>query len=171
MKIAPASQPKPNVRISAAARALITAMVEKGLSRAEAAKEAGISDNWAFQLLKRPEVLALRTELMEVLRTSEASRCIFAVAKLAHGAQSERVRMMALEWLADVAQEGPVSRAVINHHHTGRAPGLVILRVPEKEVPRPPVVINGELIERPRPRVNMIGTPVPHPSLARKDSE
>ena len=152
---------KPKVRISAKVRAFLTFNVEHGLSRAESAEKAGISDNWAYQQMRRPEGLALRSEMLGVLRTGEASRVIFGAAKLAHGAESEHVRMKALEWIADVAGEGPIQRSenLHLHQHQHVIPGLTVIRGAWQ-----PHQIEGQpaAIES-KPIINRLGKPSPHP--------
>jgi hypothetical protein len=57
-------------------RKAIELLVFDGLSRPEAAKEAGITDNWLYQKLKLPEVLKYYRVQCEVLRTGQRHRNI-----------------------------------------------------------------------------------------------
>jgi hypothetical protein len=148
------------VRISPKVREAIRLMVEEGRSRKDAAIACGITDDWLYRALLRPECLDLRNRLMGALRTSEAARSIARAAKLADGAQSEHVRMDANKWLGGLDGIVPVQRTENLHVHR-HAPGLTINFVSHQ-----PHVIEGQValpVGGTRP---VIGTPHPH-SLAR----
>jgi hypothetical protein len=115
-------------RLSAAARALVSFMVNDGDSRSQAAARAKISDHWAYQLLLKPSVRALRAEMLRSLRESEASRSIARAAKLANDAGSEHVRLDATKWLAEIEGIAAVARSDIRVDHVHHSPGLVIVR-------------------------------------------
>src|SRR4051812_16009246 len=89
-------------RIDKRVRLALTLMVENGLNRKTAAAEAKLTDNALYKALRRPDVCSLRLQLMEVMRTSEASRTISRAATLADTAASEHVRLQANEWLAGI---------------------------------------------------------------------
>ena len=115
-------------RISDRLKVAIGSMVERGLSRCEAAKLAGLSDHSLYCALRKPHVLAYRCERMEVLRTSEAARTIHRVAALAGGASSEHVRLKANQYLLEIAGIGSNSHSQPLTHHVSRAlPGLTII--------------------------------------------
>lgn len=152
-------------RLSAKVRALVAGMVEHGESRAKAAERAGISDSWAYQLLRRPAVLALRNEMMRVLRESEASRTIARVAKLADTAESEHVQFKANEWLGGIEGIAPVQRVDAHYLHEHRMrPGLVIestrrgvlLDVDRPRLPAPaPGIVDVQVEAQPAPLIEI----------------
>jgi hypothetical protein len=152
---------KPKTRVSAKTRAALTFMVEEGLTRAAAAVRAGITDNWLYSQLRRPEVLALRSQLMEVVRTSEASRTISRAAKLADSAESEHVRLQANSWLAGIDGLSPVQRSENLHLHQGAAPGLTINFI--QPDPGEPVLIEQPVAPR-LAGTQALPVRVPHPS-------
>jgi hypothetical protein len=115
-------------RISAAARALVSYMVNDGDSRSQAAARAGISDHWAYQLLRKPSVRGLRNEMLGSLRESEAARSIARAANLADNSISDHVRLDATKWLAEIEGVAPLARSNVRVDHVHHAPGLVIVR-------------------------------------------
>jgi transposase-like protein len=154
-------------RISAKLREAIRLMVEEGMNRSDAAQKVGMKDNSLYVALRRPEVLAVRTRLMKVLRESEASRTISRVARLADTAQSEHVRLGANEFLAGIEGIAPVARGEVVHRHEGQVPGLTIVFSDHpREIGGP--VIDG--VARPALDGNgqPLPIPVPHPALARR---
>jgi hypothetical protein len=147
-------------RLSAKVRAALSYMVEEGLSRKAAAEKAGCSNHWLYQRLREPSVLAFRAELMDVLRSSEASRTIARAATLADGAVSEHVRLQANTWLGGLDGIAPIDRSVIEHNHTGQQPGMTLVLM---QAPSQPVVIDQPAAPRIGP-VNVLPRRVPHPS-------
>jgi hypothetical protein len=147
-------------RISKRTRVAIEALCFDGLTRADAAEKAGISDNWLYQQLRRPEVLALRRQLMEVMRTSEGSRTIARAVHLADNAQSEHVRNDANQWLAGIAGIVPVSRSEHTHAHVHTMPGLTIIHSIPDAGSDDPNVIDAKAKEI-----------TPHPGLSDLDED
>lgn len=155
-------------RISKSVRHAIEQMVDHSLSRAEAANAAGITDNWLYSQLRRPEVQALRHERMRVLRESEASRTISRVAKLADTATSEHVKLDASKWLGEIEGIQPVARSENVHHHIGGPiPGLtIVFNAPALIENSAPLVIEDASIARARAEVvRSLPAPVPHPAM------
>lgn len=113
-------------RISANVKAAIGLMVNEGRSRADAAKACGITDDWLYRALERPECRSYRNHLMQVLRESEASRTIFRAAKLADGAESEHVKLQANSWLAGLEGISPVSKSENVNITKSLTPGLTV---------------------------------------------
>lgn len=119
--------PKP--RISKRVREAVRYLVDEARSRAESAKLAGVTDDWFYRQLRRPEVRALKREREEVLRSGERARSFRRVADLADHAQSEHVKLGANELLLGIDGVSPVARSDIRVDHLVRhAPGLVIVR-------------------------------------------
>ncbi len=108
---------------------------------------------------------------MEVIRTSEASRSIARAANLADNAQSEHVRLQANEWLGGLDGISPVAKSETVHLHRDLTPGLVIVMGGWQAHETEGQTVNGLVIDQPKPRVNMIGTPVPHPEAMERDSK
>lgn len=168
-------QPHPNskprqVRISSRVKAAIEAMVEGSLSREDAAKHAGLTDNALYIAMRKPEVLAYRNDRMRVLRTSETARSIKRVADLAHSASSEAVKFDANKYLLATDPDTPITplnRSESTINHKGLGPGLqIIIAAPE------PVTIDGRVIGSQARELQYISRekdlaePVPHPSWA-----
>lgn len=148
-------------RISPKVREAIRLMAEDGRSRSEAAKACGITDDWLYRALLRPECRALRVALVASLRESEATRSIARVAKLADESSSDHVKLGANTLLMGIEGISPVAKAEIAHRHTGLTPGLTIITGGWQ-----PHVIEGQATVAPgapRPAVQMIGTPARHP--------
>jgi hypothetical protein len=155
----------PKGRITAKVRLAVRLMVEQARKRADAAQEAGITDDALYRALQRPDVIAYRTKLFEVLRTSEASRTIARAAKLADDAESEHVKLQANTWLAGIEGISPVTKTENTSTHRHLVAGLVIVRGPEIGPIEPARMIDGHAHEVRKPRQIMrIGEPVPHPN-------
>lgn len=155
-------------RISAKTRVAITAMVDEGLSRLEAAQKAGITDNWLYQQLRRPEVLALKNERMQVLRDGTAARSISRVDRLASNAESEHVQLKANELLMAIEGISPIARTESVNVHKHLLPGLTIVTggwSPHQieNTPLVDVTPHVNVIGTPRPHINRIGSSVLHP--------
>ena len=160
---------KPKTRISAKVRDAVRLMVEEGLNRAQASERAGLKDNSLYVALRRPEVCAFRTEIMEALRTSAASRTIAKAEMLMDDAESEHVQADMTKWLAGIVGIIPVQRSENLHIHATTTPGLIINLVQPQAPPR--MIIDVEASAhavsldcngRPLP------IPVPHPSQRAK---
>lgn len=156
----------PKARISRKVRDAIRYMVEEGLSRPDAAQKANLTDHGLYQALRNPLVLAYRRELLEVLRTSEAARCIARGAKLADAAQSESVRNDANKWLAGLDGLSPITKTETVNTHRHLLPGLVIVRAPLPAPGDDARVIGGQAHETRKTKpIRMIGQSVPHPTM------
>jgi hypothetical protein len=143
-------------RISTAVRLAIIAMVDEGRSRAEAALAYGITDDWLYRALQRPECRALKNERLKMLRENAASRSTSRVDKLADTAQSEHVRLGANELLLGIEGIAPVQR--VEHRHEGLQPGLTVIFAQPEPMPH---IIEGKAINS-GPE---LPEPVPHPAL------
>lgn len=169
--LAPTSRPPApkKTRMSARVRAAVQAMVEDGLSRADAAAKAGLEDNSLYKALRRPDVCAYRNDLMRALRESEASRSISRVAKLADTAESEHVRLESNKWLGGIEGVSPVSRSESVYHVHSTQPGLQIVFL---EAPAAPAIEGTASRVEEAPEATAFPEPVPHPALAqRRDNE
>jgi predicted DNA-binding protein YlxM (UPF0122 family) len=65
---------RPAAALTKRVRTAIDAQVFDGLSRAEAAKAAGLSESAVYQALRKPAVLAYWNEQLKVLREGERAR-------------------------------------------------------------------------------------------------
>jgi len=161
-------------------------MVDDGLSRAEAAEAEGISDNWLYQQLRRPEVLAYRNQRREVIRTSEGARAIKRIADLAQSANSEAVRFDANRLLLATDPAEPIVPLQCNEstiNHKGLGPGLIIqIATPSRPVEfvnrsadgKPPMPHPELSHDRPAEFVSREkhgSPPVPHPAWGKQKSE
>lgn len=155
----------PKTRISPKVRLAVRLMVEQARKRKDAAQEAGLTDDALYRALQRPDVIAYRTQLFEVLRTSAASRTIARAEKLADDAESEHVQLQANTWLAGIEGISPVTKTENTSTHRHLLAGLVIVRGAEPVAAEPARLIDGQPHEvRKTCSVNRIGNPVPHPN-------
>ena len=87
-----------------------------GSCRPDAAKAAGMTDHGLREAMKKPHVKAYYAQGLEILRTSERARNIFALAKVRDSSDNGMAVVSAakaLEQLADVAPptgDGPRDR-------------------------------------------------------------
>jgi hypothetical protein len=155
-------------RTSSKVKLAVEQMVLHGKSRSDAAAIARLQDDSLYRALLRPEVIGYRNQLLEVIRTSAASRTIFRAEHLADNADSEHVRNDANQWIASLDRETtPISRSEVAHTGVTLGPGLVIVMGP---LPALPPVIEGTSIEIP-PEYRHLPEPVPHPSMVRRQAE
>lgn len=92
--------------VSGKLKVALDEMLFKGSCRADAAKAAGMTDHGLREALKRPHVKSYYSAGLEVLRTSERSRNIFALAKVRDTSDNGMAVVSAakaLEQLVDVA--------------------------------------------------------------------
>lgn len=152
-------------RIRPALREAVRLMVEDALTRSQAAEKAGITDHALYCALRKAHVAGYRNELMEVLRTSEASRTIGRAAKLADNAESEHVRLQANTWLAGIEGIAPAQRIENTHIHRNTAPGLVInfINAPGQASTARVIDEQAREVGSLKP-INGLPVPVPHPS-------
>lgn len=80
-------------------RKAITAMVFDGLTRPEAAAAVGISDNWLYQQLKRPEALKHYKIECEVLRTGQRHKNIHKAIAIRDANESGRTSIEAMKFI------------------------------------------------------------------------
>lgn len=154
-------------RISAKIREAVRLTVEAGLTRPQAAERCGITDNHLYKQLRRSDVLALRSELLGVLRESARARTIAKAEQLMDGAESEHVRLDAIRYLNPNAER---SENLHLHQHSTQLPGLTIIYNPPS-----PEVLEAENVERARKGLKpldvktwnpALDVQVPHPALS-----
>jgi hypothetical protein len=109
---------------------------------------------------------------------SAGARSIAVLEKLMDEAKSEFVRGDSARYLAKLDGLEPDSRVV--HQHQGLSPGLTIILSGSRPpaIAAPVIEASAEVVEtsvgpitRARGPVRRIGTPVPHPSLARREAQ
>jgi hypothetical protein len=156
-------------RVTEKVRVAITGIVFEALTRSEACKKAKITPHGLYVAMRKPHVMAFYRSCMEVLRAGAGGAAVAKIEKLMHTAVSEHVQLASAQWMAGIEGIGPVAKAEIQHRHSHLVAGLVVVRASQPE-PAPVLALDGHTIEpqpRQRPRVNMIGRGVPHPSLAK----
>jgi hypothetical protein len=158
----PHARPR-QVRISTRVKHAVEAMVERGLRREDAAKEAGLTDNALYIALRKPETLAYRNDRMRVFRESAASRSIARVDRLADEAVSEHVKLGANELLMGIEGIGKVQRSENIHVHQGSVPGLTIVFNGQFDEAR--LIADQPLAIENAKHINDLPVPVPHPSM------
>jgi len=95
-----------NLRVTGKVKAAIEAMVSQGMTRAEAAQAAGMTDHGLYVALTKPHVLAFFNEQMEVLRTGARPRALRKIIDLADDADSERVQLDAAKYIDGMDRNG-----------------------------------------------------------------
>lgn len=155
---APRGNRKDNIRLA------IIAMVERGLSRQDAAQSVGISDNWLYQCLEKPEWKTYRNERMRVFRESAASRSIARVDRLADEAASEHVKLGANQLLMGIEGIVPVQRTENLHlvQHT-IMPGLTVVYGGWRQHDVENACASPVIEHNPEPCINVIGKSALHP--------
>ena len=170
-------------RISRKIRAAIEQMVDHARSRADAAELCGITDDWLYRELRRPEVMAYRNQRREVIRTGEGARSIKRIADLAESASSEAVRFDANRLLLatdPVEPIVPLQRSESTINHKGLGPGLTIIIAQPSHTALPVIHSNAQDITSksksgrlPVPHPNFVSrefhhsAPVPHPAMVK----
>jgi hypothetical protein len=112
-------------------------MLFKASCRSDAAKAAGMTDHGLREAMNKPHVRAYYSQGLEILRTSERAKNIFALAKVRDSSDNGMAVVSAakaLEQLADVAPAvgtGPHDRPgvviqIINAPTDRQRPGAVI---------------------------------------------
>jgi hypothetical protein len=102
--------------VSGKLKVALDEMLFKGSCRADAAKAAGMTDHGLREAIKKPHVKAYYSSGLEILRTSERAKNIFALAKVRDESDNGMAVVSAakaLEQLADAAPpagEGPRHR-------------------------------------------------------------
>jgi hypothetical protein len=156
-------------RITDKVRKLLHHLVIDGRTLAESSESVGWTLDYTHRLLKRPDILALRKELMQGVLSASGSRALKKVEDLMDRAKSSAVQLDAAQWLAGCEGIAPVARSenVHLHHHSGLVPGLVIVRggnFPPHELPA------EDVIDVPHREIRMVGTPALHPEDPRRHS-
>jgi len=113
-------------RISPQVRQLLNHLVLDGWTLAKSTETVGWTLDWAQRLLKRPDVLALRKELLQGVLSASASRAAKKVDDLMESAASSAVQLDAAQFLLGCEGIAPVSRSESLHVHQGGSPGLII---------------------------------------------
>jgi len=114
-------------RINAKVRKLLQHLVLDGWTLEKSATECGWTLDWAIRLLRRPDVLALRKELLSGVLSASASRAGKTIDQILSDAKSDAVRLDAAQFVLGVEGIAPVERAEVTHHNSGVTPGLVII--------------------------------------------
>lgn len=150
------------VRISVRVKRAIELMVDDGRKRADAAKDANLTDDALYRALTKPEVLAYRNERMRVLRESAAARTIAKAEQLMDSATSEHVQADMTKWIAGLEGIAPVQRTESITQLNVSIPGLRVM-IAHRE---PVHLIDGqahEVIDA--SDINSLPQSVPHPAM------
>ncbi len=91
-----------HVKIHSNTRKAIEAMAYQGLPVSVAADRFGIRRDNFTRVLNRPEVRVAFNQLLAAIRDNAAQAAYMRMNDLAMNAKSERVRLMANEWIAGV---------------------------------------------------------------------
>lgn len=102
-------------------RRVIDAIVFDGRTRNEAAQDEGITENAAYQALRKPAVLAYWNEQLKVLRSGARARNLHRAFEIRDQDGNLTAAMQALKWLEPQEHQG-VNVSINNTF----APGIVI---------------------------------------------
>lgn len=131
--------------VSGKLKAALDEMLFKASCRADAAQAAGMTDHGLREAMKKPHVKAYYSQGLEILRTSERAKNIFALAKVRDSSDNGMAIVSAakaLEQLADTAPPsggGPRDRPgvviQIIHREAQQHPGVLIDVMPNDDTP------------------------------------
>jgi hypothetical protein len=127
-------------KVTGRLKTAITAMVWDGASRKEAAQVAGLSDHGLRQALRRAHVKRFYLSELDVLRTSERARNVFALVDVRDNSSNSMSRVQAartLEQLTEQAESRPRGQYQ-------QVPGLTIVIQHGPQSPRTPPTIDVE---------------------------
>ena len=146
-------------RINAKVRKLLQHLVLDGWTLEKSAEAVGWTLDWAHRLLKRPDVLALRKELLAGVLSASASRAARKVDDLMDEAASSAVQLDAAQFMLGCEGIGPIDRSEHLHHHSGSVvPGLTVVFAEWR-----PHDVEGVEVSAHAPVITRIGSPTPHP--------
>lgn len=97
-RAAPRTGPSPKVK-AAIERMIFGSTHEAPVTRQEAAKAVGISDETLRAALRNPVTMKYWNEQLDVLRTSARPRALHSIAHLSHSADAEGVKLKAAIYL------------------------------------------------------------------------
>lgn len=105
-------------RISARVRRAIEAMVWNGKTRAQAAAEAGITDDALYKAFRKPEVKSAYLTECDVLRTSGRSRALHRLVAISEAADNMPA-VHAIRTLHPDFENGDTARELANNTRPG----------------------------------------------------
>lgn len=113
-----------------AVEALIIGMVDHGLTRAQAAERAGMTDHGAYVALRKPHIAKAYQEALHGLRQSERARNIHTAVEIRDdrtldGAAGATARLKAAGFLEGRPEGGPTVNVQINNE-VGQQPGYTV---------------------------------------------
>lgn len=118
------------LRVTGKLRAAIDLMVWQALTRADAAKQAGITEHGLYSAFRKPHVKAHYLSELEVLRTSERARNIHTLVEVRDQTTNQMARVQAVKELEQSAETQARSTGSLS------LPGLTIqiINAPQPEV-------------------------------------
>lgn len=120
------------LQISKPVRGAIHDMVEKGLTRAEAAEANGIKEHALYCALRKPHVRAFQREVTEDFRSGATARAYHRLTHLSAEADSEHVQFQASRYLVDKQEGKPVARSL--HQSEVRQESRIVIGVDPEAV-------------------------------------
>jgi hypothetical protein len=120
--------------VSGKLKVALDEMLFKGSCRADAATAAGMTDHGLREAMKKPHVKAYYASGLEILRTSERARNIFALAKVRDSSDNGMAVVSAAKALEQLADVAPAAGA------SDRRPGVVIQIIQKRDEPTPQII-------------------------------
>lgn len=111
-------------KVSGRLKCAMDALIWRGLSRAEAAQCANMSEHSLYAALRKPHVKAYYLAELDVLRTSERARNIHTLAEVRDQKSNQMARVQAVKALEQISDDEGQATARANS-----LPGLQIVIV------------------------------------------
>ena len=108
------------LKVTGKLKVAIDAMVWEGLTRPDAAKQAGLTDHGVRTAFGKPHVKGYYRQQIEMLRTSELARNIRTYVDVRDNSGNAMARIAAAKALDGQSDQQPVSAVT-------RAPGVVVI--------------------------------------------
>lgn len=154
------------VRISRRVKVAIDHMVHRGQKRAEAATNAGITDEAMRKAMHKPEVLVYLDTQQQVLRTSAKARSIARIDNLADDAASEHVKLESNKFLLGIEGVSVVTKSENTNINKNMTPGLTINLLVQTGTEPIAQQIDSQVRQlETTSHINVLPRPVPHPSM------
>ena len=108
------------------------ALIWNGLTRAEAAKRANMSEHSLYAALRKPHVKAYYLQQLEVLRLSERARNIHTLVSVRDQESNQMARVQAVKELEQLSDDDPRGPSSATH-----SPGLTIRIINQVQAQQP----------------------------------
>ncbi len=174
LELYPVSKKKDEGGLTDTARRMVAEMVWSGLTRTQAVDKIGITRNYGYQLLRRPEVMEHYRAEVDVLRNSGKARLVHRLEALSEQDASPTAAVRAAQVLLSLDGEADRRPSSVTVNVTA---GYVIdcsaafsrgQQPPRLSVPEPKALMRNDVVDEAPPRARQIVAPAsakrPEPS-------